>query len=94
MTVLILRGDARKLPLADSSVDLIVTPPPSGPSLVLDPFGGTGTTAMVAKALGRNAITVDLSEDYCKMADWRIHHSGHGKKTEQRTWGERQGSLT
>lgn len=62
-------------------------------AVVLDPFGGTGTTAMVAHALGRHGISVDLSGDYCRLAQWRIAHSGHGAKAEQRTWGEAQGSL-
>lgn len=39
--------------------------------VVLDPFGGTGTTAMVAHALGRTGISVDLSTDYCRLARWR-----------------------
>lgn len=41
-------------------------------SVILDPFGGTGTTALVAKALGRRAIHVDLSRDYCRLAKWRV----------------------
>lgn len=40
---------------------------------VLDPFGGTGTTAMVAKALGRHGISVDMSADYCRLAEWRVN---------------------
>ena len=40
---------------------------------VLDPFGGTGTTAMVAKALGRHGISVDMSGDYCRLAEWRTN---------------------
>jgi hypothetical protein len=40
---------------------------------VLDPFGGTGTTALVAKALGRVGISVDLSHDYCRIARWRTN---------------------
>lgn len=40
---------------------------------VLDPFGGTGTTATVAKALGRHGISVDLSADYCRLAEWRTN---------------------
>jgi DNA modification methylase len=47
------------------------TPAPTRPALVVDPFGGTGTTALVASALGRNAITADLSADYCHLARWR-----------------------
>jgi DNA modification methylase len=39
--------------------------------VVLDPFGGTGTTALVAKALGRIGISVDYSADYCRLAQWR-----------------------
>jgi DNA modification methylase len=43
------------------------------PAVVLDPFGGTGTTAMVAKALGRHGISVDMSADYCRLAEWRTN---------------------
>lgn len=32
------------------------------PGVVLDPFGGTGTTAVVASALGRDCILIDLDE--------------------------------
>lgn len=39
--------------------------------VVLDPFGGTGTTALMAKALGRTGISVDMSADYCRLATWR-----------------------
>ncbi len=46
---------------------------PTCPSLVADPFGGTGTTALTASMLGRNAVTVDLGADYCRAAQWRIH---------------------
>ncbi len=41
--------------------------------VVLDPFGGTGTTALVASVLGRHGITVDLSADYCRLAEWRVN---------------------
>ncbi len=32
--------------------------------VVLDPFAGSGTTGMVAQALGRRAVLIDLSMDY------------------------------
>lgn len=45
---------------------------PEGPStVVLDPFGGTGTTAAVAHFLGRHGVSVDLSSDYQRIAKWR-----------------------
>lgn len=34
--------------------------------LVVDPFAGTGTTLRVARRLGRQAITCDLDQAYCK----------------------------
>lgn len=34
---------------------------------VLDPFGGTGTTAYVALSLGRSAISVDQNKEYCAL---------------------------
>jgi hypothetical protein len=46
---------------------------PTTPAVVLDPFGGTGTTALVAKALGRHGVSVDMSADYCRLAEWRTN---------------------
>ena len=66
---------------------------PSTPGVVLDPFAGTGTVPMVARALGRTGIGVDLSADYLRLANWRVFHSGHAAKTMQRTNAERQGTL-
>lgn len=44
---------------------------PTRPAVVLDPFGGTGTTALVAAMHGRLGISVDRSADYCRLAAWR-----------------------
>jgi len=43
------------------------TCPPADPipDIVLDPFGGAGTTALVASRLGRDCILIDASEVYC-----------------------------
>jgi hypothetical protein len=67
------------------------TPPPTRPAVVLDPFSGTGTTPMVARALGRIGIGIDLSAAYCRAARWRVHHDAG--KAISRTNLERQGSL-
>ncbi len=44
---------------------------PAG-GVVLDPFGGAGTTAIVAERLGRDSVLIDLNPDYCRMARERI----------------------
>jgi DNA modification methylase len=38
--------------------------PESVPGMVLDPFGGSGTTAGVAKRLGRNSVICELNQSY------------------------------
>jgi DNA modification methylase len=38
------------------------------PATVLDPFGGSGTTALVALLLGRIAVLCELNPDYAEMA--------------------------
>lgn len=67
---------------------------PTRPAVVLDPFCGTGTSVMVAEALGRHGIGLDLSADYLRLARWRIEESGHARKTVRRTWNERHEELT
>lgn len=59
------------------------TAAPSLPGVVLDPFGGTGTTALVASALGRRGISVDASGDYCRIARWRCNDPGERAKAAQ-----------
>jgi site-specific DNA-methyltransferase (adenine-specific) len=40
--------------------------------LVLDPMCGSGTTLKMAKSLGRNFVGVDISEEYCRLAEARL----------------------
>ena len=42
------------------------------PGTTLDPFLGSGTTALVAERLGLNTIGIELSETYARMAHDRI----------------------
>lgn len=69
------------------------TKAPTRPAVVLDPFGGTGTVAMVARALGRHGLHVDLSKDYLKLAKWRVFESGQWAKAVRRTNEDNQQTL-
>ena len=42
------------------------------PGLVLDPFMGTGTTAVVAKRLGRDYLGFEINARFARLARWRI----------------------
>lgn len=43
---------------------------------ILDPFGGAGTTGLVADRLGRNAILCELNREYAEIARRRIEGDG------------------
>lgn len=42
---------------------------------ILDPFSGSGTTAIVSMGLKRNFIGIELSPEYCKMSEERIERN-------------------
>lgn len=39
---------------------------------VLDPFAGSGTTAVAAKSLGMSSISIELDPTWCEIARWRL----------------------
>lgn len=41
-------------------------------SLILDPFLGSGTTAVACKELGRRYIGIEINPEYCKIAEERL----------------------
>lgn len=57
--------------LRDYGVDGQLAGCPAG-GTVLDPFGGAGTTGLVADRLQRSAILIELNAEYAAIAQRRI----------------------
>ena len=68
--------------------DLSIEEHPVVPSIVFDPFGGSGTTAGVAIKNGRKAILCELNEDYIEIMDDRIASIAKGWRKGQLTLGD------
>lgn len=60
-------------PFPVALIDRIVSS--TNANIILDPFMGSGTTAVVAQGLGRNYIGIEQSEKYCKLAEHRIEEN-------------------
>lgn len=43
--------------------------------IVLDPFLGSGTTAVVAKRMKRHYIGIEINQEYCKLANKRLEET-------------------
>lgn len=64
--------DAHFAVFPENLVKLCIKAGSSVGGVVLDPFLGSGTTAVAAQGLGRKYIGIDINPDYCRMAEARI----------------------
>jgi DNA modification methylase len=50
--------------------------------LVVDPFGGSGTTGLAALSAGRRSVLIDNNEEYCQAAVKRLREEGAARRHE------------
>lgn len=60
----------------------------SKPSVVLDPFAGSGTVGMVARSLGREAVLIELAAHYLPLIEARVRAG----RAEEKGAGPRRGT--
>jgi len=53
--------------------------------LVVDPFGGSGTTGLASLSVGRHCVLIDDNERYCQAAIKRLREEGVARKDELHT---------
>ncbi|MEY2341421.1 DNA methyltransferase [Acidithiobacillus sp. IBUN Pt1247-S3] len=63
------------------------------PATVLDPFGGSGTVAMVAKALGRDWEIIEANPDYVPLAEARLHQPAKPQRGAKQRRGAKSGDV-
>lgn len=70
--------NAHPAPFPVSLINRIISS--TNAQIILDPFMGSGTTGVAAKALNREYIGIEISSQYCKMARDRIEGTNPQKE--------------
>jgi len=79
--------------MPEDLMELIIKTSSNEGDVILDPFGGTGTTASVAKRLNRKFITMDISKEYYEIIVKRINGNISEIKRNKNDFAEKQNSL-
>ena len=79
--------------MPEDLLELIIKASSKEGDLVLDPFGGTGTTAAVAKRLKRNFITMEISKEYYNIILKRLKGKSAEIKRNKKVEIEKQKTL-
>ena len=59
--------------------------------VVLDPFAGSGTSLVAAETLDRRWVGIELSPNYCEVANKRVKPYVEGKRQQVLDFNEKEG---
>lgn len=71
-------GSVHPCQMPESILERIIRASSNAGEVVLDPFGGTGTTAFVAQRLNRRFLTMDISDEYVSVIRGRLGMGADG----------------
>jgi len=66
------RNGSHPAPFSEPLAEMVIKTYTYRGDVVIDPYSGSGTTAVVAQRLGRRWVGIDLSGDYCAVAQDRL----------------------
>lgn len=66
------KGNQHPTPMAQEIADDLVVLASWPGQTILDPFAGSGTTALAARKLGRSSVLIERDETYCEIAAKRL----------------------
>jgi len=72
-------------PFPKELIDIIISS--TNAQIVLDPFMGSGTTAVSARGLNRDFIGIDISKKYCEMAERRLLGGDWNGSSDNQSYG-------
>ena len=69
---MMIQANAMAMPVKPQKLmEYLITLTTTPNAIILDPFSGSGTTALVAAKLGRRCIGLDLEHKYCELGQRR-----------------------
>jgi len=79
--------------MPESLLERIIKVSSNPGDIILDPFGGTGTTSAVAKKLGRKFLTMEISKEYYNIILNRLNYEIPKKEKYDKTEYKKQMTL-
>lgn len=77
------RDGSHPAPFSEPLAEMVIKTYTYRGDLVIDPFSGSGTTSAVAQRSGRRWVGIDLSADYCAVAQGRLRKQTEEMKAAQ-----------
>lgn len=66
------KGNPHPAPMCEALADHLVTLAAPAGAVIIDPFAGSGTTALACRKLGRRCVAIELDDEYAELCAARL----------------------